>query len=270
MIRMPLNRAAAASQYALIVGLIAVVALAAIGSLGGNVALLSTRVANALGNSAGTGGTTGGSASGGGEAQPVYATWSATDKSPAIALSNGNLTASLGAAANNLQGLRAGKSLAVKSYWEVTLSASGYAKIGIANGSWCIGNGSVGTTPPNGGCYDAANLSGWDSYDGGLNYGGAISAYGTGALVRVAYDPGTGRLWLGDTASGCRWRAVGGGATTSNDLGTVAPVRTGLSGSQYPAVLLQSYLNTTPGVTANFGATGFACAVPSGYNAGVY
>ena len=66
------RRAAAASQYALIVGLIAVVAIAAIGAIGGNLRALMTNVSNRLVN-AGDGQTTGGAGSGGATAVPTRA-----------------------------------------------------------------------------------------------------------------------------------------------------------------------------------------------------
>ena len=64
------RRGAAGQQYAIVVGLIAVVAIAAITAVGGNVRALMTKTANTLGgvsaNSTATGGATGGSGGSGG------------------------------------------------------------------------------------------------------------------------------------------------------------------------------------------------------------
>lgn len=216
-------------------------------------------------------------------------TWNPADMSAGtygITLSNGNLTANIVSGGNNIQGARAtsGKS-AGRYYWEVTADNASYPSIGIAQSSWDHGNGTLnspGPGPRNPPITADVTVSGLDFY-GWYSFSGQViptssgvsfnsPSYASGTVLRFALDLEDGRLWFGDNNGSCRWRLHGSNQSSTDDLpGTgTSPAITGLSGTWYPAFYLQSYQNSTPQITANFGEDNFTCPVPAGFTEGFY
>lgn len=153
-----------------------------------------------------------------------------------VTLSNGNLTAALGASANPAAVYaNAGKSSG-KFYWEVTAdSATSEAYvIGIANFAGSTVHGILS--------------------DGQKVVAGSASAYSTAFTssekIGVALDMDAGTLVI-----------YRGGSSA----GTLV---SGLSGTFYPCVVAASGTET-PTITGNFGATAFDASVPSGYTSGI-
>ena len=170
-------------------------------------------------------------------------TWSPTDKSGAITLSNGNLTASVpasGAMVRSAIGKSSGK-----WYWEYTVGGSTDGPIGgIANASASLAQ------------YTGSNVNSWGYYGfNGLKYTNATgaaygSAFGIGAVIGVALDmdAGTITFYLNGVNKGVAY--------------------SGLSGAMYA-----SYSGSGSNVgsaVANFGASAFAYTVPAGFNSGLY
>lgn len=176
----------------------------------------------------------------------VYSTWSPTDKSAGITLSNGNLTYSTTSAiweqVRSTIGVSTGK-----WYWENTITAIGSGQfVGIGTISTNITSGIyVGT--------DATSYSYFASTGQKVN-NNTFTAYGatwtTGDIIGVALDMdgGTITLYKNNTSQGTMF--------------------TGLTGSIYP---IDSIIGGTgPTTTTNFGATAFSYTPPTGYNAGLY
>ena len=177
-----------------------------------------------------------------------FATWNPSDKGSSCTLSNGNLTASNAVSLQNSVRATLGKS-AGKWYWEVTVGGSGAVNecpAGIANSSMPVSTNFA--SDANG--YGYATFVGggylWHS-GGGTSFG---SAFVGGDVIGCALDMdnGTFKVYKNGTLQG-----------------TIA---TGLTGTWYPAG--GSIGSNASNYTANFGASAFSYAVPSGYNAGVY
>jgi hypothetical protein len=173
----------------------------------------------------------------------TYATWSTTDKSSAITISNANLTATATSTTKNLG--RANKSESSgKWYWEITVNNANAAL-------------SVGFTTS----ASATNIIlGSDAYGWGWN-GAAIlhnnanvltvPSYATGDVLGIALDLGAGSVTFYKNGS---------------SVGTVSSI----SGTLFPAWSRSGTSSSTGQVTANFGASAFTYSVPSGFNSGVY
>lgn len=188
-------------------------------------------------------------ASAGGSA---YTTWSTTDKSASITLSNGNLTATADGAASYRRGRAAIPFASGKWFWEVKTTVLGVSTWGIANGSWTIAT--------DGYCGDDANAAGQFTSSTVFYYN--ASATGTPGFVTndylmLAFDTATGKIWAGKNGS---WFNSGDPAAGTGEMATVG------SGTWYPAYALRG---GAAGI-ANFGASAFNGSVPSGFNAGVY
>lgn len=176
----------------------------------------------------------------------IYTAWNPSDLGGSNTLSNGNLTDIISAG-----GIRASQSLSAgKWYWEVKITSidAQYATVGIALSSWSKIT-SLG--------YTVANTVGWTDDNGGGNstavYNNTVqetfaTTYVAGNVLGFAFDATNGTL-------GLYLNGVLQGTVTSLP-----------AGAWFPAVYSGINLN----VTANFGATAFAYAPPSGYNDGVF
>ena len=174
----------------------------------------------------------------------VYATWNPADKDASITLSGGNLVLTT---TTTIAQCRATLSKSAgKWYWELLLgTGSGIVgpKLGIANAGASRSNWtgaettSWGYFPNNGGLYNNATL------------GGTVATSTAGDVIGFALDAGAGTLIL---------------YKNGVSLGTVFST---LTGALYPA---SGTAGGTATYTANFGATPFAYAVPSGFNPGLY
>lgn len=180
-------------------------------------------------------------------------TWNPADKSALLTLSGGNLIATHSAvAAFGL--VRATASLgAVAAYWEVTV-APGSASMGVG-----FGNAAASLSNYLGSSADSIGYqANGQVYINGVLVA-TIATYTTGDVIRVARNAARTKAWF----------AVGAGGWNNDILANQNPATgaggislTGLSaGPDFP--MAGQYTNDV--ATANFGASAFAYAVPSGY-----
>lgn len=165
-----------------------------------------------------------------------YCTWNTLDKnSTNITISNGSLTASMGAVAESVRatmGMSSGK-----WYWEVTATAvTTSCSIGILNAAAALNT------------YVGGNANGWAYWwDGRKVNNGSFTAYGasftTGDVISVAFDAGAGTLtfYKNGTSQGTAFTGLA-------------------SGTYFPA-----YGNGSTTVNANFGQQGFTYTPPTGF-----
>jgi hypothetical protein len=184
-------------------------------------------------------------------------TWSTTDKTASVTLSNLNLTAT---SSGGNQGVRAvDRQITGKFYWEVTMTtAATIHAAGCANGVAALG--SVYATPLN-----AVIVYGTGSiWINNVNSGVSVGSFGAGGLVLcLAVDLGNRLFWAKNGAAGT-WNgnaannpATGiGGLNISTIAGGGLPL--------YPAAAFGGGV----AVTANFGDTAFSGAVPAGFTSG--
>lgn len=181
-------------------------------------------------------------------------TWDPANKSSKITLSGGDLVAT-----QNSTGVAGVRSVANHStgkyYMECTLTTkTGGADddgVGVVNASFTLGGSYVGSTN-----------NGAAVYDGGSVYRSSgvvatIASFATGNVVCMAIDTTARLAW---------WRTNGG---NWNNNGAADPA-TGANGIDISVVTGALYAaveaDTVNAVwTANFGATAYAQAVPSGY-----
>lgn len=173
-----------------------------------------------------------------------YATWNPNDKSATITLSGGNLIANATAADSGLRSTIAVSS--GKHYWEVVPNIPAGQEIGVGKTGETIGRPYLWVSGYIMWCDDG--IKGNSNLSGGLyNPGGAIPA---GTVVGVKLD-----------MDGLTISLIVGGV----DLGIMYSISAGT----YHAVFGNNAFGAAQ-VTANFGATAFVNAVPSGYRAGLY
>lgn len=181
----------------------------------------------------------------------TFTTWNPSDKGSNVILSNNNLTEG----DNGYEGMvraKMGKSSG-KWYWEIKIDDRGVNQDfnfypGVANLS----------APKN--KFLGYNKNGWGYWGAyGDKRNGNIKPYGPtfdeGDVIGVALDMSARTL---------KYYKKPAGSSTCTDLGVAF---TNLSGTMYPAA---GQFGGDVKITANFGASPFACPVPSGYNPGVY
>lgn len=190
----------------------------------------------------------------------VSTTWNPSDKSSGFALSGGNLTAVYSSFA--VGGVRAAASATSgKYYWEVTATTATGTQFGMASGSWTLSNGlssgaGIGTVG-----VDFSATSGGIFFDGTAT-GITIGAGSNGMVVCLAVDLTAKLFWARIGAGNWNGSAANNPATGT---GGVSIVNLGGAIAAFPATTGQF---SGSSVTANFGATGFAQAVPSGFQSG--
>jgi len=185
-------------------------------------------------------------------------TWDPSNKSTKITLSGGNLIATSGASAGAATAVRSVASHSTgKYYGEFTMTtktASDSTCIGLVNASYAIDGASfIGQT--------ANGMGYWDANEYVLNnlttHPTGTATYTTGDVISMAVDTTARLVWF--RKNGGNW--IG---TTSGDpaAGTNGFDISALTGALYAAVEEE-----VSGMvwTANFGATAYAQAVPSGY-----
>lgn len=179
----------------------------------------------------------------------TYATWNPSDKSVECALTNGNLRAAFTTGvATGVYGCRAtiGKSTG-KWYWEVK-----YVSATVVG--FLVGIGTNGTTVNS---YPGGSATSYGYYHNNgdkYNNGGHVgygATWTTGDVIGIALDMDAGTLTFYKNG-------VSQGVAYS-----------GITGTFYPFIG-ESNVSATTVADANFGASAFTYAVPSGYNAGVY
>jgi hypothetical protein len=182
----------------------------------------------------------------------TYTTWNPNDKGQNVILSNGNLTEKDNGFPGSVRA-KAGKSSG-KWYWEIKVDSigtnadfnfyPGVSKPGSSLNTWLGAN--------------AGGYSYWGAY-GDKRNAGKITPYGpayeaNGTVIGMALDMDAKTL---------KYYKKNPGQTSCTDLGVAF---TGLSGTIYPAA---GQFGGDVKVTANFGASPFACPVPAGFTAGV-
>jgi hypothetical protein len=183
-------------------------------------------------------------------------TWSASDKSANIVLSNANLTVTNSTGADG--GVRASASFSGKVYFE-------YTATNLTGGNTGVG---IATTAANLTVIGAVGVGGVMTYASGNTYfnGASVGSIGSpGNTVCVAIDIPNGLYW----ARGC----PSGIAGNWNNSGTANPA-TGAGGFNISGLFPTNAVfactasnSTSSNITANFGATAFAQAVPAGFSA---
>ncbi|MCK6545350.1 IPT/TIG domain-containing protein [Myxococcota bacterium] len=159
-------------------------------------------------------------------------TWDAAHLGGGVVLSNGQLTAST---VSGIPGLRATTAIAGgRYYWEVRANTE-YVMVGVADQSWALGYGSGPAE-----LYYSYSGASWPT---NTAFG---TIYHSGDVIGVALDATAGQVTMYKNGVLQATRAI---ATST---------------LWYPAAVLQAYLGDAR-VTANFGASAFAHAVPSGY-----
>jgi hypothetical protein len=192
----------------------------------------------------------------------IPATWSPTDKSATITLSNGDLTATYtGGFGNGTVRTAIGRSSG-KWYWEIT-----YVHIEQLNTSTGLTSSSTSLPIQPGTANGQANVNGggvvWiNGTTPGVLGGGSIGSLSDGSIVRVAVDLDAKLIWF----------RVSGGGNVWNGNAAADPA-TGIGGLSIAAMTFPAHPYFTgsnvagQGATANFGASTFIGTIPSGFSA---
>jgi len=180
-------------------------------------------------------------------------TWSTTDKSAGITLSNANLTASGGTGSVR----SVDRQLSGKFYWEYTfVTVANNPGVGIAtiraDLASFYANATSGVL-----VYASSPI-----YVNGVNSGVNLGAISVGGIVGVALDLTNNLIWMRSGVAG-NWNA--------NAANNPATGVGGLSIAAFAGGGIPAYAATAIGtgtITANFGNTAFAGAVPVGFTSG--
>lgn len=181
--------------------------------------------------------------------------WSTTDKTAGVTLSNANLTAT--STALGFQAVRTvDNQIATKLYCEFTFTNTSNASAGFANGMAALGSG----TAPN--TVTVASSGAVSAGSVGL---GSVGSFATNGIAGCALDLVNELIFVRNGAAG-NWN---GSATANPTTGiggwSVAGV---FSGGLAAYGLMLGTNSTTGAITANFGDSAFAGVVPSGYTSG--
>ncbi len=190
---------------------------------------------------------------GGGTATPAATTtWNPADKGADLALSNASLTVS---------GTPAGGNQLARATTNKT-SGKWYLEIGVVNAAGNDTGVGLATASATGPALGDVSTNGLVVFTGGnvwrngaatgSNVGGPIGS----GTVGIAYDAGANRAWV----------RLGTGAWAPGDPATTAGFDLAGLPALYPVVVVTSGQSGV-GFTANFGASAFANAAPSGFSA---
>lgn len=178
-------------------------------------------------------------------------------------LSNGNLTANTGLTGNTYSQLISSTSQSSgKYYWELTINAMNLNQYDMSVGI-CNSSVTMAATPGSSG-YAGVWMEGTGSYyaANGDGFSGSVSGAGTGTVIGIAIDATNQLIWISKDGT---W---GAGTDPSSNVGGW-PLA--MSGPYYATQAFYNfYSDTTMQVTANFGATSFANAIPTGFVAWDY
>jgi hypothetical protein len=193
----------------------------------------------------------------------TYATWDAASIA-SVTLSSGNLVATAAGGTATNQGAHviatSGKT-AGKCYFELSMSGTG----GGTNVSIGIGTtASTYTNMGNGGTIGDMLFNSGNVWSNGSNTGIALgSIVGVGGLFGIAVDLDNRKIWFRLGASG-NWNNNSSNSPVTNVGGIVIPAGTMVPFCTFGGTAGSNSTFTT----ANFGATAFTGAVPSGFTAG--
>jgi len=181
-------------------------------------------------------------------APSVTATWDPNNKGANVTLSGGNLTA----AASNFNAVKStiGRDSG-KYYWEIRIQTGS---------EWMAGFGTPSATLTNWIGSDAFGI-GWYRTGGfwvNNTLQATYSAFTTGDILNFALDGDNDKVFIGKNGT---WQNGGNPATGVGAVWTLSPA------TVIFAMFSNGQVPVTDAGTANFGATPFAFAVPSGFGA---
>lgn len=189
---------------------------------------------------------------GGGAAPGTPTTWNAADLA-AVTLSNGNLTATTTSAQGGVRGVAALSS--GKNYCEYTIKT-------IISNALAVGFALASTNLATSGLVGAAIMNRLGAiFVNNVNSGVGLGTRAANDIIGIAVDISGKLIWFRVAPAG-NWNASG---TANPATGAGGISLTALSGALYP-VFLSGGIGDA--VTANFGATAFSGAVPSGFTSG--
>lgn len=200
-------------------------------------------------------------------AESSPSTFSTTQKSSLIALSNGDLTATTTLVAQNeMSAARISQSKTGKRFCQFTINAlpANYMLVGVGPSTY------TWTAASNGAYGWPGRLTGDPGFsigsDGvaGINGGatsGVTPVWGAGDIISIAFDEPNGKCWFGHTASG---------GSTITWYGDPAAGTGGFSSAAgmdayFAFAAMQVYSTSQRQCTFNGGATAFVGTVPSGF-----
>lgn len=193
----------------------------------------------------------------------------------AVTLSGGNLVATNTGTTSTSQGVSVAASsgkITGKFYFECRITAyTGGAGVGFGVGTTTATYANLSTNGTGGDmCFVVGHTGSGTIFAPGGNTGLSLGALSNGDVVGVAVDLINRRLWFRKGASGF-WNGQSSGDPTDGSgihggatipAGTIVPICTFGSGPAGAAGVANNV------ITANFGASAFTGAVPSGYTAG--
>jgi len=201
---------------------------------------------------------------GGGGGGAAFSTWEAASVT-AVTLSGGNLVATNTGTTSTDQGAKgaaANGKTSGKYYFEVTWTtvSAGNGNLGVGIGtptSTYTGMGNNATTG------DEAFQSGSTYANGSIAGSGTGGVWSSGLVMGVAVDMDNRRIWWRQSPSGI-WNGNAGYSPVTNVGGLTIP-----AGTMVPFVTFGGSGGAVGNVmTANFGASAFSGAVPSGFTSG--
>lgn len=183
-------------------------------------------------------------------------TWNPSDKSTNITLSGGNLIANItGAVGGSIRAIANHSTGKYFSSYVITSSSNNLIEIGMCNISYAVSGTTLGTSP---------NCAAVNATTGVLLINSAgVCTFATmtnGDVIDFAFNAGSTLLWF--RKNGGAWLG-NGGASPDPASGTNGCNISALTGAYYPAASLFTFVTTS--VTANFGATAYTNAAPSGF-----
>ena len=182
-------------------------------------------------------------------------TWNPADKSANVTLSNGNLSAISTSNAGGYGVRGTSNRTGAKYYFEVTVSGT-ISDVGIGVASASANVNTAGSTT------QAAiiNVNGSYVYVNGSNVGSYGIFFVNGDVCCIAVDLINNQIWFRRNGGIWNNNAANNPATNTGGFSISA-----LTSPLYPWVFWN--ITTTPSITANFGATNFTQAIPSGFTA---
>ena len=187
---------------------------------------------------------------------PSFTTWNPADKL-AVTLTNSDLTATTTATTNN--GVRAVRgNSSGKYYFELTATTwtTTNDQVGLATSTAAFNTNSATTGK-------ATVNGGGGIFVNGTNTGTALGTISSGTVVGIAVDLSANLIWFRIAPAG-NWNA-GGTANPATGVGGISI--SAIAGTSLYPTFGGGTANTQVG-TANFGASAFTGAVPSGFAAG--
>jgi hypothetical protein len=186
-------------------------------------------------------------------------TWSTTDKAASVTLSGSSLTATATASATALRAVD--RQISGKFYWEYTVGTWAGTNSSVGFASFMPPTTAVSATPV-GACVVLKSSGG--IYVNNVNTGIALGAVVTGNVLCFAVDFTAQLGWVRLGAAG-NWN---GNVANNPATGAGGFSIASIIGSIFPLYPYAAFAGSTDSVTANFGDTTLAGAVPAGFTGG--